>query len=953
MLVEMGHANVAVVDEFGNTPIDIAEQHNMSETAMYLWEHGCESAAFHQASDVGRLSWSRPYIVDPPSARFASCNFAVGSKMFIFGGNGVSRRTIIEAPELPIDQSTHRTTILGDLYMIDFENVKERNLCYPDTAPVSHRSMTLSATDVGPDLHLHPDSLTIESRQPLMDCLPSAANSSRSYRASDGALCYFEVTVIHPGTRRIVSIGLTDKEFPIQKKHPGWLKGSYGFHGDDGSVFHASGHGRIYGSRWEAGDVIGCGVNFKTKEIFWTRNGQFLGIAYRGVSCPELWPTCGVRNPLAKLKFNFGASPFVFDFKVASIKSQWIPLPNSNVFSRYGHIEHLPNSKKLLLLPSPNEIAFLGVHQLDLESQSWEEVKLSRSPQFKNPASYGRIENCLYIFGAAERAEHQGCPFFLYSLNLCDLKAWNQLLPQLELTSGSLESIRDAMLDVGYILRDFSCPFMCAVGEELLFVESDKMLAWNPVTLSLRTQMLRGARPQIDHCSVTVVGDLVFTFGGWSNKQQLNDTYTLNTRAGVWYKPHQQGTVPQCRNYHSASLVHTNRPLAVLESDETDNAVLATPPTLDEPDVVDLDDMSDVESDMLVDSASFRSPSSQLDLASAFDSSNRVSRKLSQYLVVFGGWNGLNVLNDFDILAMESISGARRNSLASFLGSSDLSDVLITINNDSSRAIYAHKIVLASRSAYFRKLLSAGENMLSLTTNQALFEALLGYLYSDVVNMHDIGQNYREFIAIARMYAPEHVLRLTEEYLLSRVNCRSTLGADLQYGLQSKAFTDVNFIVGEGEERNRVSAHAVLLAAGSEYFRAMFLGGLKLDISKDVLLPDVPYRAFNHFIYYLYVSEVDFDAVESDGSIADLFSLANRFHSSDLIHLLEDVMLYNLSTENVVSLLLLGEREASLRLRSRCVDYFISHKDDIVQSEEYLEAEEVITSIVARCSTVQ
>jgi hypothetical protein len=318
MLVEVGNANVAVVDQFGNSPIDIAEQHNMSETAMYLWEHGCESAAFHQASDVGRLSWSRPYVVDPPSARFASCSIAVGSKMLIFGGNGVSRRTVIEAPELPLDQTAHSATILGDLYLIDFDAVNVRNLCSPDGGPVPHRSMTLSTTAVGPDLVIQSDALTIESSQPPMDCLPSAVKSSHPFRVSDAGLCYFEVTIIHPGTRRIVSIGLTDKEFPIHKKHPGWLKGSYGFHGDDGSVFHASGHGRIYGSRWEAGDVIGCGIHFRTKEVFWTRNGEFLGVAYRGVTCTELWPTCAIRNPQAKLKFNFGASPFSFDFRVST-----------------------------------------------------------------------------------------------------------------------------------------------------------------------------------------------------------------------------------------------------------------------------------------------------------------------------------------------------------------------------------------------------------------------------------------------------------------------------------------------------------------------------------------------------------------------------------------------------------------------------------------------------------
>jgi hypothetical protein len=389
-------------------------------------------------------------------------------------------------------------------------------------------------------------------------------------------------------------------------------------------------------------------------------------------------------------------------------------------------MELLPNSKRLLLLPSPNEIAFLGVHQLDLEAMTWEEVKLSRSPGFKS-SSYGRIRNGLYIFGAAERSEQQTCPFFLYSLNLEALKSWDQLLPQLEVGSAFVEGVREAMLDVGYLLRDFTAPFMCAIGEELHFIESDKMLIWNPSTMLVRTQVLRGARPQIDHCSATVVGDSVFTFGGWSNKQQLNDTYTLNTRSGVWYKPHQQGTVPQCRNYHSATLVHTNRPMASLETDQVDDSSLTPPHAPDglAPELMDIDD--DEDTGTPVDSADSPFPTCHINLASAFHPEMSVSKTSPQYLVVFGGWNGRNVLNDIDILAMEPTGGPQRSSLASFFGSSDLSDVVIVINGDSSRAIHAHKIVLACRSSYFRQLLAGDETVVSLTTNQNLFEALVRF----------------------------------------------------------------------------------------------------------------------------------------------------------------------------------------------------------------------------------
>jgi hypothetical protein len=113
-------------------------------------------------------------------------------------------------------------------------------------------------------------------------------------------------------------MGFVDEKFPVNKKHPGWIADSYGYHGDDGSLFHNSGAGRSYSDRWENGDVIGCGLNFSTGEVFFVRNGSFLGVAYQGVKGKEYYAAVGFRNPGAKIKVNFGASPFRFDFHVRS-----------------------------------------------------------------------------------------------------------------------------------------------------------------------------------------------------------------------------------------------------------------------------------------------------------------------------------------------------------------------------------------------------------------------------------------------------------------------------------------------------------------------------------------------------------------------------------------------------------------------------------------------------------
>lgn len=74
-----------------------------------------------------------------------------------------------------------------------------------------------------------------------------------------------------------MGIGLSEKNVSLNRL-PGWDPISYGYHGDDGNFFSSSGKGVEYGPTFTTGDVIGCGLNFVTRQLFFTKNGQHLGI---------------------------------------------------------------------------------------------------------------------------------------------------------------------------------------------------------------------------------------------------------------------------------------------------------------------------------------------------------------------------------------------------------------------------------------------------------------------------------------------------------------------------------------------------------------------------------------------------------------------------------------------------------------------------------------------------
>ena len=84
-----------------------------------------------------------------------------------------------------------------------------------------------------------------------------------------------------------VSVGLATSSFPLVGKQPGWDRRSYGYHGDDGAVFHGSGvGGKNYGPTFGVGDVVGCGLDYRDGSVFFTKNGRFLGVHPATLSAP-------------------------------------------------------------------------------------------------------------------------------------------------------------------------------------------------------------------------------------------------------------------------------------------------------------------------------------------------------------------------------------------------------------------------------------------------------------------------------------------------------------------------------------------------------------------------------------------------------------------------------------------------------------------------------------------
>ena len=167
--------------------------------------------------------------------------------------------------------------------------------------------------------------------------------------------------MVSVGERGLIGIGFTDASAKLGRQ-PGWEPGTFGYHGDDGRKYHARGSGEPYGPRFGTGDVVGCGIDWEAKEVFFTKNGLYLGAAFRSSSGPAsgsggggankataaaaaaaasaaataaagaltpttvtttsltsglLYPTIGLHSRGERVTANFGAAPFRYDLEGA------------------------------------------------------------------------------------------------------------------------------------------------------------------------------------------------------------------------------------------------------------------------------------------------------------------------------------------------------------------------------------------------------------------------------------------------------------------------------------------------------------------------------------------------------------------------------------------------------------------------------------------------------------
>ncbi|KAL6790262.1 concanavalin A-like lectin/glucanase domain-containing protein [Trichoderma sp. SZMC 28013] len=143
----------------------------------------------------------------------------------------------------------------------------------------------------------------------------SIVRANRCAPKTERGIYYFEVLIVQTGLDECVGVGFATDETELENYALGWYAGSWGFHGDDGHVYHGSGLRRPYAEPYSSGSTIGCGVDFNNRSIFFTVDGEFKGRAFKGNDIRgQLYPAIFLHpgNPSVKIVANFGHQEFKY-----------------------------------------------------------------------------------------------------------------------------------------------------------------------------------------------------------------------------------------------------------------------------------------------------------------------------------------------------------------------------------------------------------------------------------------------------------------------------------------------------------------------------------------------------------------------------------------------------------------------------------------------------------------
>ncbi|CRL03164.1 CLUMA_CG016151, isoform A [Clunio marinus] len=155
------------------------------------------------------------------------------------------------------------------------------------------------------------------------------------------------------------------------------------------------------------------------------------------------------------------------------------------------------------------------------------------------------------------------------------------------------------------------------------------------------------------------------------------------------------------------------------------------------------------------------------------------------------------------------------------------------------------------------------------------------------------------------------------------------LSDDLKNLYLSENYSDVTFVV----ENEKIPSHKVILAARSEYFRALLFGGLNETNKSEVTLK-VPIKAFKIILRYIYTARINLRTMQMC-DILDTLGLSNLFGYEELKDEISNFLKNSLQLSNVCNILDASRLYELNSLTSICYNYIDKNAEDLLKHESF------------------
>jgi len=145
---------------------------------------------------------------------------------------------------------------------------------------------------------------------------------------------------------------------------------------------------------------------------------------------------------------------------------------------------------------------------------------------------------------------------------------------------------------------------------------------------------------------------------------------------------------------------------------------------------------------------------------------------------------------------------------------------------------------------------------------------------------------------------------------------------------EQEELCDVTLCLGNA----RISAHRIVLAGSSPYFRAMFTNGLMESRQGEIVMQDINENVFKSIIDYFYCGKIEID----DSNVQDLISISGLLQLRRIQEACCEFLKRQINTNNCLGIAAFADVHSCIDLASTAESFARSHFSEVVQTEEFM-----------------